>query len=76
MEKELVTIYIASGELEAQVIKGRLEAEGIPALLSYESAGIVFGLTVDGLGEVRIMVPRHLVQKAGQILGIDQGELG
>jgi len=53
-----------------------LEVEGIPALLSYESAGIVFGLTVDGLGEVRIMVPRHLVQKAGQILGIDQGELG
>jgi len=53
-----------------------LETEGIPALLSYESAGIVFGLTVDGLGEVRIMVPRHLVQIAGQILGIDQGELG
>jgi len=53
-----------------------LEAEGIPALLSYESAGIVFGLTVDGLGEVRIMVPHHLAQKAGQILEIDQGELG
>jgi len=65
----LVTIYTAR-QMEAQIIKGRLESEGIPALLSYESAGLVYGLTVDGLGEVKIMVPEHMASEAKEILGI------
>jgi hypothetical protein len=56
--------------MEAQIIKGRLESEGIPVLLSYESAGLVYGLTVDGLGEVKIMVPQHLAEEAKEILGV------
>ncbi len=68
-EKGLVTIYTAK-QMEAQIIKGRLENEGIPALLSYESAGLIYGLTIDGLGEVRIMVPRHLAEEAKKILGV------
>ena len=35
------------GELQASVIKSHLESEGIPVFLEYESAGRVFGLTVD-----------------------------
>jgi hypothetical protein len=65
----LVTVRTAN-YMEAQIIKGRLESEGIPALLSYESAGLVYGLTVDGLGEVKIMVPQHLAEEAKEILGI------
>ena len=68
-EEELVTVYIAR-QMEAHVIKGRLESEGIPVLLSYESAGLVYGLTVDGLGEVRVMVPEHLAEEAREILGV------
>jgi len=56
--------------MEAQIIKGRLESEGIPVLLSYESAGLVYGFTVDGLGEVKIMVPRDLADEAKEILGV------
>jgi hypothetical protein len=55
--------------MEAQIIKGRLESEGIPVLLSYESAGLIYGLTIDGLGEVKIMVPRRLEEEAREILG-------
>ena len=68
-KEQLVTVYTAR-YMEAQIIKGRLESEGIPALLSYESAGLVYGLTVDGLGEVRIMVPGHLAEDAKEILGV------
>ena len=67
--KPLVTICTAR-QMEAQIIKGRLESEGIPALLSYESASLVYGLTVDGLGEVRIMVPKHLAKEAKEILRV------
>ncbi len=45
-----VTVYVAQGQIEASVIKSRLEAEGIPVLLQYESLGVVYGLTMDGLG--------------------------
>ena len=68
-EPKLVTVYTAQGQLEAQIIKTRLESEGIPVLLSYESLGIVCGLTIDGLGEVRVMVPEALAQEAREILG-------
>jgi hypothetical protein len=65
--ERLVTVRIAN-YIEAHIIKGRLESEGIPVLLSYESAGLVYGITVDGLGEVKIMVPRHLAEEANEIL--------
>lgn len=67
--EQLVTICTAR-QVEAQIIQGRLESEGIPTLLSYESASLVFGLTIDGLGEVKIMVPEHLVKEAKETLRI------
>jgi hypothetical protein len=67
--EQLVTVCTVR-YMEAQIMKGRLESEGIPVLLSYESAGLVYGLTVDGLGEVKIMVPKHLAEEAKEILGI------
>jgi hypothetical protein len=53
---------------EARIIRARLEDNGIPSALSYESAGIVYGLTVDGLGEVRILVPESLYEQARAVL--------
>jgi hypothetical protein len=67
--KQLVTVRTAN-YLEAQIIKGRLESEGIPVLLTYESAGLVYGITVDGLGKVKIMVPGNLADEAKEILGL------
>lgn len=64
----LTTIYIASGQLEAEIIKGHLESEGIPAILRYESAGLVYGLTIDGLGQVEVQVPSSLARQATEIL--------
>ena len=64
----LVTVRTTS-YMEAQIIKGRLESEGIPVLLSYESAGLVYGITVDGLGQVKVMVPKHLAEEAEEVLG-------
>jgi hypothetical protein len=65
----LVTVHTAFGLLNAQVVKTKLESVGIPALLDYESAGVVLGITVDGLGEVRVMVPEDLAEEARALLG-------
>lgn len=57
---------------EAQIIRARLEDSGIPAALSYESAGIVYGLTIDGIGQVRVLVPQSYFEQAKAVLGGDQ----
>lgn len=65
-ETKLEKVYAASGQIEAHIIKGKLESEGIPVLLQYESE--VFGLTVDGMGEVRILVPEPLAERAREVI--------
>ncbi len=67
-DKNLETVYVASGQLEAQVVKARLEDAGIPVLLSYESVGPVVGVTVNGLGEVKVMVPSPVAPQARAVL--------
>ncbi len=69
---ELVAVYTAQGHLPAHVIKSKLEAAGIPAMLSYDSASLVFGLTVDGIGEVRVMVRPEQAEEARKLLEEEQ----
>lgn len=68
------TVYTARGKLEAEIVKGRLETEGIPAMLKYESAGLVYGLTINGLGQVMIQVPSDLAEEARRILKGEETE--
>jgi len=65
---DFIAVSTLQGELQASIIKSHLESEGIPVLLKYESAGKVFGLTVDGLGEVQILVPRQFAVEAKRII--------
>ena len=69
---DLVEVYTTQGHLRANVIKSKLEAAGIPALLSYDSASLVFGLTVDGIGEVRVMVSEQYAAEARRIVAEEQ----
>jgi Putative prokaryotic signal transducing protein len=64
----LVSVYTSNGPLAAEVVKGRLESAGIPAVLKYESAGRVFGLTLDRLGAVQVLVERAREQEARELL--------
>jgi hypothetical protein len=67
-EQSWEKIGVAAGDLQAEILKGLLEAQGIPVVLSQEGAGQTFGLTVGRLGEVDILVPTHLVPQAQQVL--------
>jgi len=66
-------VIFTGGWMEAQIVKGRLESAGIPALLKYEAIGKVYGLTVDGLGKVEILVPETLKEKALEELEENKG---
>ncbi|HYA15004.1 MAG TPA: DUF2007 domain-containing protein [Syntrophales bacterium] len=58
----------ASGMTNANIMAGRLETEGIPTRLRYEAVGAIYVITIDGLGEVEIMVPEGLLDKAREVL--------
>lgn len=58
-----------AGSFEAEMLKGLLEAQGIPVLLSQEGLGhSVFTLTVGPLARVQILVPVELIDRAQRIL--------
>lgn len=61
----------------AHVIAGRLETDGIPTRLRYEAAGAIYAITIDGLGEVAIIVPEREWERARDILSrtYDEEEL-
>lgn len=57
-----------SGELLGEIIRGLLEAQGIPVLLSQEGAGKAYGLNVGALGGVEILVPTSYKSSAEQVI--------
>jgi len=61
-------ISITQGLLRAEVVRTYLRSHGIPAILRYESAGRALGITVDGLGEVQVLVPARWERRARRLL--------
>jgi hypothetical protein len=64
MKKDLKEIAVVEGMMEAEIIKAKLESFGISCYLKFESAGRLFGITMNGLGEVKIMVPSEYYSEA------------
>ncbi len=74
-EKRWVVIDKVAGDLQAEILRGLLEAQGIQVLLSQEGAGRALGLSVGPLGEVEILVPVEQEQEANQVLANYQAGL-
>jgi len=63
-----VTVHKTNGITDAEILKNMLESFGIPARVSYESAGRIYGLIVDGMGVVALLVPENRAREAQDIL--------
>ena len=76
MKDEDNCVYKVNGDIEAQQVKAFLAAHGIPSEFRGEALRMTHGLTLDGLGVVRICVPLELVEEAKALLAkADAGEL-
>jgi len=65
MEKQWEEVEVVAGSFQAEILRGFLEAQGIPVILSQEGAGhSVYALTVGKLGEVKILVPANQIGEA------------
>jgi len=56
------------GELQAEMLRGLLEAQGIQVVLNQEGAGRAYGINVGPLGMVQIMVPSHAAIEGRKVL--------
>jgi hypothetical protein len=56
------------GDLQAEILRGLLEAQGIQVWLSQEGAGKAIGLTIPTLGLVQILVPSQQAEQARSLL--------
>ena len=66
---KLVEVYKASGEAEALIIKSLLESNGIPSILQSHAAPSAHVFTVDGMGEVKVMVGESKAEEAKRLIG-------
>ena len=72
--RDWVVVYTAMGIPEASVVKSMLEAYGVRSTLISNAAPSVHALTIDGLGEVQVVVSprdestaRELIEQSPEI---------
>ena len=66
---DFVVVVRVYGHEKAHLLKSRLEFENIPAQIKYDVAGKLYGIGIDGLGEIRILVPSRYFKKAQNLIG-------
>ena len=72
METKLKELTVVDGMVEAEIIRAKLMSFDIPCLLKFESAGRLFGITMDGLGKVKVLVNENQFEEARQILNTSE----
>jgi hypothetical protein len=76
MSDPMVAVFTAQGEIESEQVRALLEANGIATVEQGEALRKTHGMVLDGLGEVRILVPAEQEESARELLQrVEQGEL-
>ncbi len=67
-EQEWVLVDTVQGQLQAEILRGLLEAQGIMVWLNAQGAARAYAVSVGTLGAVEILVPSSAVEQAKQTL--------
>ena len=67
-DEGLVEVYFARNSMEAQVIKSLLEGFDIPCFLKSNAAPSIHVFTMDGMAEVKVMVPASRADEAKELI--------
>jgi ribonuclease III len=74
-KSDLVVIFRTHSDIEAQIVRGLLEAHGVPSVVSSDVLHSVFPMAVDGLTEVRLSVHAGEADEAQRIIDGHRTEL-
>ena len=72
---DLAVIFRTQSDVEASIVRGLLEANGVPSVTTSDVPHNIFPLTVSGLGEVRISVREEDAEEARRIIDGHRTEL-
>ncbi len=64
---EIYSTYLS----EAEIIKSKLESYGIPCVLKKEAVSSIYGIHIDGLGKVKILVPEEFADETISLLELE-----
>jgi N-methylhydantoinase B/oxoprolinase/acetone carboxylase alpha subunit len=74
-QDEWVLVDKVQGQLQAEIIKGLLEAQGVRVWVNPQGAARAYAVTVGTLGAVEILVPSSSADQARQVLeAYDRGD--
>lgn len=65
---EPLVVFRTHSDVEAAIVKGLLESQGLRAFLSSDIPHAILPLSVNGLGEVRITVPAEEAEEAERVI--------
>lgn len=68
----LVELRAYNDNVEAYIAKGVLESNGIVCILNNEIMSSVYPLTLSSIGGIRLLVRREDLDRAEEILSIDE----
>lgn len=76
MTNEWMIVYTTHNLGEAHIVVGRLESEGIPAILDHMAGMNAIGISIGTWGEVRVLVnPDNFAQASAVLFPDDPPEL-
>jgi len=73
---DLVTVFRTRSDVEASVVRGLLEAHGVPSVITSHLPQALFPMAVSTLGEIGIAVHADDAGEAGRIIESHRTELG
>lgn len=71
-EKTWVLLRVVNDEWEAHLLQGLLQGQGIPCRL-HSMRVPQYPLTVDGLGEIHLLVPEEALMESKKVLASRTG---
>ena len=75
MDHQWIVVHTAQGELEETQVRSFLAAHDIPTMTRGEALRKTHGLTLDGLGQVEILVdPEHADEARCLLEAVERGE--
>jgi hypothetical protein len=76
MEHQWIVVHTAQGELEEAQVRSFLNAHGIPTSTRGEALRKTHGLTLDGLGQVEVLVaPENAADARALLAAAEMGDL-
>ena len=73
---DLVTVFRTRSDVEASVVRGLLEAHGVPSVVTSQLPQALFPMVVSTLGEIGIAVHADDAGEASRIIESHRTELG